>query len=366
MFRKFYFAAALACVALLAGGATAAETGLQRVTIRVSADIPPPPHPTALAMEWFKKQVEKTFPAGSQVRNFYAGALYKDADAMAAMGDGNLEMGWLMAGKTSSVDPWLGIIVQPGVLTTVAAVHDLGNLATGKMLLNRLRKKHGIEPFGFSDLSFGVGLAGQHRLLSLRSLKGRKIRTFAPAINPAVASWGANPVVMAFGEVPSAVQSGVLDGVVTTIGGWRSIAEQAPYFTIAGVGTITFDTYWVGASQSWWKKLNAPTQKKLRQLVNGAIQYQNEANWCNDQFSIQRYHARVRSSPASIPRRPSKRGRCKKRSAPALPNILKKTCLQTPDHGWIAILRRDVLHPSEPPRIAIRLNNSIARSSAHC
>ena len=292
MFRKFYLAAILSCVAVLTAGPVAAQSGLQRVTIRVSADIPPPPHPTALAMEWFKQQVEKTFPSGSEVRNFYAGALYKDADAMAALRDGNLEMGWLLAGKTSSVDPWLSIIVQPGVLNTVAAVHDLKNLQTGKMLLNRLRERHNIEPFGFSDLSFGVGLAGKQRLLSLDSLKGKKIRTFSPAINPAVASWKANPVVMGFGEVPSAVESGVLDGVVTTIGGWRSIAEQAPYFTIVGVGTITFDTYWVGASQDWWKKLNGPTQKKLRQLIDEAIQYQNEANWCNDQFSIRRFQAK--------------------------------------------------------------------------
>ena len=30
---------------------------LQKVMIRVSADIPPPPMPTSVAMEWFKKKV---------------------------------------------------------------------------------------------------------------------------------------------------------------------------------------------------------------------------------------------------------------------------------------------------------------------
>ena len=29
---------------------------LQKVTIRISADIPPPPMPTSVAMEWFKKK----------------------------------------------------------------------------------------------------------------------------------------------------------------------------------------------------------------------------------------------------------------------------------------------------------------------
>ena len=163
---------------------------------------------------------------------------------------------------------------------------------TGKMLLDRLRKRHGIEPFGFTDLSFAIGVSGKSRLLTLDSMKGRKIRTFAPAINPAVASWGANPVVMGFGDVPSALESGVLDGVVTSIGGWRSITEQTPYFTVAGIGTVTFDSYWVGASKDWWEGLNDPTKARLRELLAGAMNYQDEANWCNDQFAIKSFEAK--------------------------------------------------------------------------
>lgn len=296
--RRFVAAfAALCCLVMLGSAPSLAQESLQRVTMRVSADLPPPPHPTALAMEWFKTQVEATFPEGSEVRNFYAGALYKDAEAMAAMSEGNLEMGWLLAGKTSTVDPWLGIIVQPGVLSTVAAVHELENLETGKMLLDRLRERHFIEPFGFADLSFAVGIAGKERLLTLEDMNGRKIRTFSPSINPAVSSWGANPVVMAFGEVPSAVESGVLDGVVTTIGGWQSITEQTPHFSIVGIGTITFDTYWVGVNQDWWNGFNAPTREKLGELIEQAMQYQDEANWCNDQLAIKKFQAESVSDP---------------------------------------------------------------------
>ncbi len=289
--------ALLASIVLFTGAPAHAQSGLQKVTIRVSADLPPPPHPTAIAMEWFKEQVEATFPAGSEVRNFYAGSLYKDADAMAAMGEGNLEMGWLLAGKTASVDPWLGIIVQPGVLTTVAAVHELENLETGKMLLDRLRERHGIEPFGFADLSFALWVGGKERLLTLESVRGKKIRTFAAAINPVMESWAANPVVMGFGDVPSALESGVLDGVITSIGGWRSITEQTPYYTIAGVGTITFDSYWVGASQDWFDGLNAATQNKIRDLMLQAMQRQDEASWCNDVFSIQEFEAKTPGDP---------------------------------------------------------------------
>ena len=288
------FAGAVAFAAatvMLAAAPTPAKAELEKVIIRVSVDLPPPPHPTAIAMEWFKEQVESQFPEGSEVRNFYAGALYKDPDAMTAMTQGNLEMGWLVSGKTAATDIWMSIIGQPGVLTTVAAIHDLPNQATGKMLLNRLREKHFIEPFGFVDLSFALAIAGKERLLAMDSFQGKKIRTFAAAVNPVVASWGASPVVMSFGDVPSALESGVLDGVITSIGGWRAITEQTPYYTIAGISTVTFDNYWVGASQAWFNKLNDATQAKIRELVLAAVKYQNELNWCNDQFAINQYKA---------------------------------------------------------------------------
>lgn len=289
-------AAAFAFTSLLFAPVPAQAAGdLQKVIIRISADLPPPPHPTAIAMHWLKEQVEKQFPDGSEVRLFFAGALYKDPAALTAMTEGNLEMGWLVTGKTAATDVWLSMISQPGVLTTAAAVHELKNLETGKMLLKRLRDKHGVEPFGFADLSFALGMAGKKRLLTLDSLNGRKIRTFAAAVNPVVSSWGASPVVMSFGDVPSALESGVLDGVITSIGGWRAITEQTPYYTIAGIGTVAFDNYWVGGSQIWWKSLNGATQTKLRALIEESMALQDRINWCNDQFAIAEFKA---NSPA--------------------------------------------------------------------
>ena len=276
---------------------SAKAESLQKVTIRISADIPPPPMPTSVAMEWFKKKVESEFPDGSKVRIYYAGALYKDPDAMTAMSQGNLEMGWLVAGKTAATDIWLSIPGQPGVLTTAGAVHDLINQPTGKMLQKRLKDKHNIEMFGFSDISFALGMAGKQRLLTLKTMKDKKIRTFAAGVNPTVSSWGASPVVMSFGDVPSALESGVIDGVITSIGGWRAITEQTPYYTVAGISTVAFDTYWVGASSKWMSKYNKTTQNKIRSLVNDTIAYQNKLNWCNDQFAINKYKTKDPSKP---------------------------------------------------------------------
>ena len=85
---RFLAAAFCAVIAMALSAAPAAADGhLERVIIRVSADLPPPPHPTAIAMEWFKEQVESEFPEGSEVRNFYAGSLYKDPEAITYAGE---------------------------------------------------------------------------------------------------------------------------------------------------------------------------------------------------------------------------------------------------------------------------------------
>ena len=216
---------------------------------------------------------------------------------MTALSQGNLEMGWLVSGKTAATDIWLSIIGQPGVLTTTGAVHNLANSATGKMLIKRLKDKHNIEAFGFANISFALGMAGKKRLLTLKDLKDQKIRTFAAGVNPTVASWGASPVVMSFGDVPSALESGVIDGVITSIGGWRSITEQTPYYTVAGLSTVAFDQYWVGASGKWMSKLNKTTQNKIRSLMAETIKYQNQLNWCNDEFAIKAYKTTDPSKP---------------------------------------------------------------------
>ena len=79
--------------------------------------------------------------------------------------------------------------------------------------------------------------------------------------NPVLESWKANPVVMAFGEVPTALESGVIDGLMTSIGGWLSVRQQAPYYTTGGAGVFTGDYYMVSASRRWWDRLTPATRR---------------------------------------------------------------------------------------------------------
>jgi TRAP-type C4-dicarboxylate transport system substrate-binding protein len=291
------FAAMLAAVAALAlPHLAAAQEKIKPVVLRFVADFPPPPHPAGLAMKHFADRLPQVIP-GSEARLYFAGALYTIPEAFEAMRQGNLEMTWMQMGKAAPVDPFMMAVVGPGILTTVGAVDNIDKTETFKTLAQRLEKNQGIKVFGAGHMSFGMGVGGKKRYLKAEDFNGRKVRSMGPAENPVLESWRANPVVMAFGEVPTALESGVIDGLMTSIGGWLGVREQAPYYTTGGAGVFTGDYYMVSASQRWWRRLNPAQQKALEGLMQETIQTQKELNWCVDRMTYDKYGTKDPSKP---------------------------------------------------------------------
>ncbi|HJT60885.1 MAG TPA: hypothetical protein VJ797_04335, partial [Burkholderiales bacterium] len=154
-----------------------------------------------------------------------------------------------------------------------------------------------IKVFGAGQMSFGMGVGGKKRYLKAEDFTGRKVRSMGPAENPVLEAWKANPVVMAFGEVPTALESGVIDGLMTSIGGWLGVREQSPYYTTGGAGVFTGDYYMVSASRRWWDRLPKPTQEALEKLVAETIQLQKEFNWCVDRLTYEKYGTKDPNKP---------------------------------------------------------------------
>src|SRR3954466_11265919 len=266
------------------------------VVLRFAADFSPPPHPAGIALKYFADRLPQAIP-GSEARIYYAGALYTIPEAFEAMRRGNLEMAWMQMGKAAPVDPYMMTVVGPGVLTTVGAVDHLEQTKTYKTLVERLAKNQNIKVFGAAQMSFGMGVGGQKRYLKPEDFTGRKVRSMGPVENASLASWQASPVGSAFGEGPSTPQSGVIDGLMTSIGGWLSVREQAPYYTTGGAGAFTGDYYMVAASKRWWNRLPAATQQTLEKLVQETIQTQKQYNWCVDRLTYEKYGTKDPSKP---------------------------------------------------------------------
>jgi len=268
----------------------------KKVVLRFAADVPSAPHPAGLAMKHFADRLPQLIP-GSEARLYFSGALYTIPEAFEAMRQGNLEMTWLQVGKTASVDPWMMTLTGPGILTTIGAVDNIEKTKTYQMLVDRLEKKQAIKVFGTGQLSFGMGVGGKQRYATSEDFIGKKVRSMGPVDSAALVSWKANPVVMAFGEVPSALQSGVIDGLMTSIGGWLAVREQTPFFSIGGAGAFVGDYYMISASKRWWDRLSPATQAALQGLIAETIRLQKELNWCVDKMTYEKYGTKDPSKP---------------------------------------------------------------------
>jgi len=289
------FGAALV-VTFGASGPAHAQGAPQKVVMRFASDFPPPPHPAGLAMRYFSERLPKVIP-GSEARLYYAGALYTIPEAFEAMRQGNLEMTWMQIGKAAPVDSWMLTVVGPGVLTTVGAVDNLDKTKTYQMLVDRLAKRQLIKVFGVGHMSFGMGIGGKQRYAKPDDLNGKKMRSMGPVENAALSSWKASPVVMNFGEVPSALESGVIDGLMTSLGGWNSVRQQAPYYTMGGAGAFVGDYYMISASRRWWDRLTPATRTAVEGLIKETIQVQKEYNWCFDKMAYDKYGTKDPSKP---------------------------------------------------------------------
>jgi TRAP-type C4-dicarboxylate transport system substrate-binding protein len=273
----------------LAAVAAQPAAAVDPVNIRLASDHNPPPHPAAMAEEFFKQRLEELIP-GSQVRMYYASSLYKIPGAVEAMTNGDLEMTWGQFGKSAQVDPYMSVVVGPMLLTTPGAIDKFDKTETFKMLVDRFDKLHGVKVFGAGDLSYYMGAGSGARLLSPDDFAGKKIRSMGPAENAALSAWGANPTTMAFGDVPPALQTGVIDGLLTSLGGFRSTRDQAPFFTVAGINGIVGDYYWIGASKIWWNGLKKDQQEIIEKLIKTEVlPFQRKANWCNDKILLDQY-----------------------------------------------------------------------------
>jgi TRAP-type C4-dicarboxylate transport system substrate-binding protein len=290
------FVAALAVTWGAADRSAYAQDKPRPVVLRFAADFTGPPHPAGTALKYFAERLPKVIP-GSEARIYYAGALYTIPEAFEAMRQGNLEMAWMQIGKAAPVDAWMMTVVGPGVLTTVGAVDNLEKTETFQMLVSRLAQRQGIKVFGAGHMSFGMGVGGKKRYVKPEDFAGRKVRSMGPVENASLESWKASPVVMAFGEVPSALESGVIDGLMTSIGGFLATREQAPYYTMGGAGAFIGDYYMVSASRRWWDRLSPATQAELQKLIAETIQVQKELNWCVDKLTYEKYGTKDPSKP---------------------------------------------------------------------
>jgi C4-dicarboxylate-binding protein DctP len=294
-FRTLTTAVIGAVIFIASTGVTGA---VEPIKLRWASDHSGPPHPAAIAEVYFAEQLEKKIP-GSKVLIFWAKSLYTIPQGVKALTQGNLEMITGQFGKTSSIEPLANVLLGAGKLTTVGAIDGVDSTKTFKYLVDHFNKSHDITIFGAGHLSMYMGAgAVKARLIGPADFAGKKIRSMGPAENALLSALGANPQAMAFGDVPPALQTGVIDALLTSLGGFNATKEQAPYFTVAGLNGIVGDYYWFGGSNRWWNKLSQAQRDIFTDIIkNDFMPFQRAINYCNDKRTLDKFVTKDKNAP---------------------------------------------------------------------
>ena len=188
-------------------------------------------HPAGSAQEAFKAKVEEVSKGAVQVRSFHSAALGSDPDLIQGCQLGNVEMASANIGSFSTFAKEFDIVSLPFLFRDEEHLHRVMDGELGKILADVAEKKLGIKIVGWST-SAQRQIFCKVPIRTVADLKGKKIRTMDDAgIIEVFKLFGAIPSPIAFGEIYSALQSGVIDGGESSFLSWVNsrFTEVAKY-----------------------------------------------------------------------------------------------------------------------------------------
>ena len=227
-------AAVIVAMVLMAMGAWAeggSEAGGEAVTMRL-ATIHPESYPNGLANKGFAEMVEKATGGRVKVVVYYSGELGDQKSYIEQCQMGTLDFGDVNAAPMENFVPDLGVLLMPYVFTDREHKWRVLGSKVGEDLLGTCQKAglYGISFYEAGARSYYADVP----IRKLEDLKGLKIRVQQSQVCiDGVNAMGASAVPMAFSEIYSAGQSGVIDGNECNHPTYltHSHFEVFPYFT---------------------------------------------------------------------------------------------------------------------------------------
>lgn len=178
----------------------------------VFAHVNAPPESAAVAFAWFAKEVTDR-SKGELVVDFQGATLLtKELEIMNAVKAGNIAIG-NPAGAAGTVFPEMSVFLVPYLISSYDQAYRLFNGDVGAKLDKTFQEKYGVKVLCFFDYGFRHFWNTRHAINEPRDLRGMKLRVqLAKVYADTVNGLGGVAVPMAWSEVITAAQQGVIDG----------------------------------------------------------------------------------------------------------------------------------------------------------
>ena len=203
--RRLIQGVALGAMLVLAGGVASAQT------LR-SSDVHPDGYPTVEAVKFISKALEAKTGGRLKINVFHSSQLGNEKDTIEQTRFGVLDMNRINMAPFNNLIPATNIPSLPFIFRSVEHMRKVMDGPIGESILKEF-EKHDLVGLAYYDSGARSFYNSKRPITKPEDMKGLKIRVQqSDMFVSLVSALGANATPMAFGEVYSALQTGVIDG----------------------------------------------------------------------------------------------------------------------------------------------------------
>ena len=261
---------------LLVSGAVLAGTaaGACEITLR-SADTHPAGYPTVEAVKWMGEQVKEKSGGRICIEVFPSSQLGEEKDTIEQTQFGVIDMVRASFGSFNDIVPVTQTMSLPYLFKSEEHMHNVMDGPIGEEIAKGFEEKDLIA-LAYYDGGARSFYNSQKPIASIDDLKGMKFRVMQNDVFvDMMSALGANATPMPYGEVYSAIQTGVIDGAENNFPSYDSSghSEVAKYYTLDQHLMVP---ELVAISKVSWDKLTPEDQAILREAARNSATVQRK------------------------------------------------------------------------------------------
>ncbi|MCG5241532.1 TRAP transporter substrate-binding protein [Azospirillum doebereinerae] len=237
-----------------------------------SADIHPADYPTVEAVKQMGKALSEQTNGKLGIRVFASGALGTEKDTIEQLRLGGLDMMRINVGALNSVVPETIVTVLPFIFRDTKHMRTVLDGPVGDDILKSMENQ-GLIGLAFYDSGARSFYTVKKPITSLADFKGLKIRVQPSELFVGMmTALGANATPMPYGEVYTALKTGIVDGAENN---WPSY-ESSRHFEAAKYYSLTEHSLApevVVFSKVVWDKLSKDDQALIRKAAKDSVPF---------------------------------------------------------------------------------------------
>ncbi|CAN5754894.1 TRAP transporter substrate-binding protein [soil metagenome] len=233
-------------------------------------------HPIAVGGTRFAEGIEAKSGGKMKARAYPNATLGNDVQVISSLQGGTVEAAVVSIGLLSSMVKEYSLYTLPGVFHNTKEADALMDGPFGTRLRDRLAE-HRLVGLSYFEHGFKNVTNNKRPITKVEDISGLKIRiTQTPSLVDVFQALGANPVPMAFGELYSAMESGAIDGMETTL----VTFENGKFFEVQKNIALTrhvYDPLILIFSRPVWDKMSPEQRKIVSEAATDATRAQRQA-----------------------------------------------------------------------------------------